>query len=82
MRALATKIVEPLWPDGSTKSGQIVEAEVSVNEEGKLTGVGFSKVPGDLVGPVNLALSEWVFKPLIRDGKPQYFHGTVRFVVH
>jgi hypothetical protein len=27
------------------------------------------------------AISQWTFRPLIRDGKPQYFHGVVRFVV-
>lgn len=81
VRALAIKAVEPAWPAGSVKSGDIIEAEVGVNEEGKLTGTGFSKVPIELVGPVNAALSEWVFKPLMRNGKPQYFHGTVKFVV-
>jgi hypothetical protein len=81
VRALATRVVEPAWPAGSAKHGDVIEAEVSVNEEGKLSGVGFSKVPSALVGPINVALSEWTFHPLIRNGKPQYFHGAVKFVV-
>jgi hypothetical protein len=79
VRALATKIIEPVWPAGSVTPGQIVEAQVSVNEQGQLTGTSYAKVPSALFGAVNSALRQWTFRPLIRDGKPQYFHGTVKF---
>jgi len=81
VRALATKVVEPVWPADSVKSGQIIEAEISINEQGTLTGVGFNKVPNELIGPINVALSKWSFRPLMRDGKPQSFHAVVKFTV-
>jgi hypothetical protein len=81
VRGLATTTVEPRWQAGALKSGEVIEVQVSVNEKGELTGAGFSGVPSAAVGPVNIALHEWRFRPLIRDGKPQYFHGVVRFTV-
>jgi hypothetical protein len=79
VRSLATSIVEPQWPVGGLKSGEIIEVQVSVNQEGKLTGTGYTKVPATAQGAVNDALQQWSFRPLIRDGKPQYFHGVIQF---
>ena len=81
IRQLATNIVEPVWPTGSVHRGDVIEAEISVNEQGKLTGMGFTKTPVPVQGAVINALQQWKFRPLIRDGKPQYFHGTVQFKV-
>jgi hypothetical protein len=81
VHALAIKTVEPKWPAGSVKPGDAIEVEISVNEEGKLTGVSFKNIPNFLVGPINYALSQWTFHPFMRDGKAQYFHGTVKFSV-
>ncbi len=81
VRALATKVVEPVWPLGLIKSGEVVEASVSVNEQGELAGMGFPKVPAGAQGAVMNALHQWTFRPLIRDGRRQYFHGTVSFTV-
>jgi hypothetical protein len=81
VRNLATNIVEPQWPAGALKSRETIEVQVSVNEEGKLTGTGYTKVPTAAQGPVNDALRQWAFHPLIRNGKPQYFHGVVHFTV-
>ena len=81
VRALATRIVEPVWGPGLGHSGDVVEVDIGVNEQGKLTGEGYTKVPSNLQGPVMAAISQWTFRPLIRDSKPQYFHGVVRFVV-
>jgi hypothetical protein len=81
VRKLATKIIEPAWPAGSVHSGDVIQAEVSVNEQGKLAGMGFTKTPTGVQGAVINALQQWTFLPLIRDGKPQYFHGTVQFRV-
>jgi hypothetical protein len=79
VRSLATTVVEPKWPAGALKSGQIVEVLVSVNEEGKLTGTGYTKVPAPAQGAVIDAIRQWTFRPLVLDGKPQYFHGVVHF---
>jgi hypothetical protein len=80
VRALATKIVEPVWASGA-HSGDVAEVDIGVNEEGKLTGEGYTKVPSNLQSPVMAAISQWTFRPLIRNGKPQYFHGVLKFVV-
>ena len=81
-RQLVTKMVDPVWPK-SVHPGQVIEANISVNEQGKLAGAGFSHTtaPPDALIAVMNALHQWAFRPLIREGKPQYFHGTVRFVV-
>ncbi|HZY64090.1 MAG TPA: energy transducer TonB [Edaphobacter sp.] len=81
VRKLAINTIEPRWPSEGLHSGEVVEVRVSVNEEGELTGEGYSKVPVAAQGAVMKALSQWRFRPLIRDGKPQYFHGTVRFII-
>jgi hypothetical protein len=82
MRALAAKTVEPEWPKGSGQSGQTIEAEVSVNEQGQLTGVAFKQGQVAAQMAINDALNKWVFRPFLRDGKPQYVHGTVTFTIH
>ncbi len=81
VRELATKIVEPEWPSSGLTKGQIIKIDVSVNEKGELAGYGMGSVPPAASGPVMTAIPQWRFRPLIRDGKPQYFHGTVEFVV-
>ncbi|MCL2660091.1 MAG: hypothetical protein FWD64_06190, partial [Acidobacteriaceae bacterium] len=81
VRKLATKIVEPTWPAGSVHRGDVIEAEISVNEQGEYAGVVFKTTPEAVKGAINVALHQWAFRPLIRDGKPQYFHGTVQFKV-
>jgi hypothetical protein len=84
VRALAAKVVEPEWKPGSVHSGDTVELSIGVNEQGKLTGLaGIGRV--DVSSPLQWAaidaIRKWTFRPLIRDGKPQYFHGVVKFVV-
>lgn len=82
IRALATKTVEPRWPAG-LKSGTVLEAHIDINEEGKFVYVSFhaSSELSAAELAVNDALKQWAFRPLIRDGKPQYFRATVRFTV-
>jgi hypothetical protein len=83
IRQLATKIVDPVWPPNSVLPGQVFETEISVNEQGELTGAAYShtRMAIDVVLAVNKAIHQWTFRPLVRDGKPQYFHGIVKFVV-
>ena len=81
VRALVTKSVDPVFPFGVLSTGQAMDVVVSVNEVGKLTGESFPGVPSAAAGPIDRALTKWTFTPLIRDGKPQYFHGTLHFVV-
>jgi len=79
VRSLAINLTQPQWPSDAVRSGEVIEVQVSVNEEGKLTGTGFTNVPTIAQGAVIDASRQWRFRPLIRNGKPQYFHGVVRF---
>lgn len=81
VRSLAIKLDEPKWPSNGLKSGEVIEVQISVDEQGNLAGIGFAKVPAAAQGAVLNARREWKFRPLIRDGKPQYFHGVLHFVV-
>jgi hypothetical protein len=81
-RALATNIVEPIFPSGSADKGTEISVQISVDETGKLTGVGN---PQDLKDSLFLtayaALTKWHFKPYLKDNKPQYFHADLVFHV-
>lgn len=81
VRSLASHIVEPQFTPGSLPSGTNIDVQVSINEQGKLTGTGWNGVPNAAFGPVSIAIDQWTFRPYLRDGKPQYIHGTLRFVV-
>jgi hypothetical protein len=79
---LATKVVEPRWP-ADLKSGTFIEALIDVNEDGKFVYASYH-APATLMGgelAINEALTQWTFRPLIRDGKPQYFKATIKFTV-
>jgi hypothetical protein len=82
VRALATHAAEPEWPSSGLTKGQTIRIDVSVNEKGEMTGYGMGSVPPAAAGPVMKAISQWSFKPLVRDGKAQYFHGTIEFLVN
>ena len=79
-RKLATDIVEPVFPPGSVAKGQEIVVQISVDETGKLTGVGNTH---NLSTPTFLtayaALKRWHFQPYIKDGKAQYFHAEIVF---
>ena len=82
VRALAITLPDPNWP-ASVKlpHGTVIKLRISVNEQGKLTGSGFGAVPQDAFSAVLSASQNWTFRPLIRDGKPQYFHGDLIFII-
>ena len=86
-RELAIQIVEPELPPHILPPGTRYRVKVSVNEQGKLTGgaEGDVEVPGTVKLPggmfeIMMALEKWRFKPLIRDGKAQYFQAELVFV--
>jgi hypothetical protein len=80
VRKLATSIVEPVFPPGSGGKGTEFAVEISVDESGKLTGVGNPHgLPNPVFMAINGAVSKWHFKPYVKDGKPQYFHANLVF---
>jgi hypothetical protein len=81
VRQLATHIVEPAFPQGSVKPGQVFEVEIGVDEQGRVAGASFHGLQAGAIFPLDEAIKKWTFRPLMRNGKATYFHGTVKFVV-
>jgi hypothetical protein len=80
VRKLAASVVEPVFPPGSGQKGTEFPVEISVDETGKLTGVGNPHgLPSAVFLAMNGAVSKWHFKPYIKDSKPQYFHAKLSF---
>jgi hypothetical protein len=79
-RKLVTKMVAPVFPPGNVEKGTDVVVRISVDETGKLTGVGN---PDNAKEPAVLAaynaIRQWSFQPYLKDGKPQYFHASIAF---
>jgi hypothetical protein len=82
LRKLAKHIVEPNFPANSGLPGTEFIVQISVDENGKLTGLGNThKLSGPVLKAIYAALLKWDFSPYLRDGKPQYFHADVVFRV-
>jgi hypothetical protein len=80
-RELASHTIEPSFPPGTAKPGQELRVRISVNEQGKLTGVDNPDGLGQSFLAIDAAVSKWKFRPLIQDGKAQYFHAWLVFKV-
>ena len=76
-RALAMNVVEAEGlPPGATAT-----LRVSVDEKGNIIGVANPHELGnELFGPAYGALSQWRFRPYVRDGKPDRFDANITFV--
>lgn len=81
VRALIIHKVDPPFAPGTLPSGTPVDVQVSIDQLGKLAGYSFHGSPQQAVGPLLSVLPQWTFRPYLRDGKPQYIHGTLHFVV-
>jgi len=84
IRQLATNTVEPNFPKGPqvAPAGTEVTVQISVDETGKLTGVTNTRgVPDALFLAAYAAITQWQFRPYIKDQKPQYIHADVTFHV-
>ncbi len=80
VRRIASGVVEPTFPPGSVQKGAEVVLQISVDESGKLTGVGNThNLDGKVFGAAYGALQKWHFSPYIKNGKPQYFRANVIF---
>jgi hypothetical protein len=80
VRALAKQTVEPKFPPDSGKPGTEFAVNISVDETGKLTGAGPAPGTSDRVFfAIYSAITKWEFRPYLKDGKPQYFHGVLTF---
>jgi hypothetical protein len=88
-RQLLISSVEPRFPVGVAPRGTRYRVRIAVNEQGKVTGgaEGDTEIPGTIkppdpaLFPIMMAVLQWHFKPLIRDGKPTYFFAELVFQV-
>src|SRR5215467_5628566 len=84
IRELATNTVEPKFPTRphAAPAGTEVTVQISVDETGKLTGIGNTgNVPNELFLAAYAAITQWHFRPYMKDQKPQYIHAYVTFHV-
>ena len=80
VRKLVTNATEPVFPPGSVQKGSEVIVQISIDETGKLAGIGNTHSLPDLVFfAAYAALQKWHFSPYIKNGKPQYFHANLVF---
>jgi hypothetical protein len=83
VRKLAIETIEPVFPAGAADKGAEIVINISVDETGKLTGAGpASSVSNPAFFAAYGAVAKWKFKPYLKDGKPQYFHGKLSFRVN
>jgi hypothetical protein len=78
-RKLATNIVEPVVPAGSVTPGSVYKIWVAVDADGIVIEMidAVEGQPDDLFVPVNKALQQWKFSPLMVDGKPQPYRALL-----
>ena len=79
-RKLAAKLVEPVFPHGTTK-GTEAKVRLSVALDGSVSGIENPyDVPTPLFVATWAALRQWHFRPYVREGKPDVFKADI--VVH
>lgn len=80
-RKLATNAPDPIFPPGAAH-GTRIDVRVTVGADGTVRGLENTKQQDwKLIGPINLALHNWRFQPLMRDGRPDAFKADLVFVV-
>lgn len=79
-RKLASHTVKPVFPPGGDKTVSEYVVRVSVNEEGKVTGLlNTHKLNASILMAINQAVTKWHFRPYLQNGKPQYFNADLTF---
>ena len=82
VRKLVFYKVDPAFPPGTADKFKDVTVQISVDETGKLTGVGNTqKLEGPVFFAASGAVTQWRFHPYLLNGKPQYFHANLVFPV-
>jgi len=81
-RKLATNQVEPAFPAKSGAEGSSITIRIRVDEHGKLTA---TENPAHLAAqffiPADKAVSQWQFKPYMKNGKPDIFKADITFKI-
>ncbi|CAN5204355.1 hypothetical protein BH20ACI2_BH20ACI2_25880 [soil metagenome] len=79
--AYATSRAQPVYPPAAKtiRTTGVVKVEVTVNEEGEVTGIQKASGPAMLQSAAKDAVRKWKFKPFLRDGQPVKATGFVNF---
>ncbi len=79
--AYATSRAQPVYPPAAKtiRTTGVVKVEVTVNEEGEVTGIQKASGPAMLQSAAKDAVRKWKFKPFMRDGLPVKAIGFVSF---
>lgn len=82
-RKLAIETAEPSFVmTKKPPAGTQFTVRVAVDEEGRVIGLkNINNLDMELLGPANLALHKWRFRPYIHDGKPDRFDTDITFKV-
>jgi hypothetical protein len=81
-RKLASNRIEPDIPRGAAPAGTFFTVRASLDVDGKLLGVeNPNKVPHALFSPAFIVLTQWHFRPFIKDGKPDIYKADITFRV-
>ncbi|HLK08178.1 MAG TPA: energy transducer TonB [Candidatus Angelobacter sp.] len=82
-RKLAIETAEPSFVLAKKPAtGTQFTVRVAVNEEGQVIGLkNINNLDMALLGPANVALHKWRFRPYIHDGKPDRFDTDITFKV-
>src|SRR5580704_16119863 len=72
----------PPMESSTVPAGTEVTVQISVDETGKLTAITNTReVPDALFQAAYAAITQWRFRPYMKDQKPQYIHANVTFHV-
>src|ERR1051326_758324 len=82
-RKLAIETAEPDFvPAKKPPAGTQFTVRVAVDEEGRVIGLkNINNLDMELLGPANVALHKWRFRPYIHNGKPDRFDTDITFKV-
>lgn len=77
VRKLATKIIDPVFSEGTAPSGSTFEIRIAVDEEGNIIESMAGDGPHAMYQPCSKAVGNWHFSPIIEDGKLRPYRAKV-----
>jgi hypothetical protein len=78
-RKLATNTVEPAIPAGMAPPGSVYKLWIAVDSDGVVIEKIKSEGPPQLFGPIDRALQQWHFSPILESGQPRPYRALLEF---
>ena len=79
LRNLATNMVQPAIAPGSVPAGTEFKEWIAVDADGIVIEKIIASGPPDLFGPIDHALLQWHFSPIMENGEPRPYRGLLVF---